>query len=69
MDAAQIEARKRAAKAMFGRDLTTEQVIAFDARLDAAVRNVTILTEWETRLGLTEPAAVHHVTDKKHHDR
>ena len=45
----------------FGRDLTTEQVVALGPRIDAAVHNVAILAAWEETLNQTqtEPAAVH----------
>ena len=56
-----IEARKQLAKETFGRELTTEQVLVLGPRIDAAVRNVSILAEWEERLNQaqTEPSAVY----------
>lgn len=63
MDKQSIEERKRIALEAFGRELTTEQVIALGPRIDAAVRNVAILTAWEEKLGQTEPAAVHIVAN------
>ena len=59
MDIKDIEERKRIAHETFGRELTTEQVIALGPRINAAARNIAILSEWEEKLGQTEPAAVH----------
>jgi len=55
----QIEARKRLARETFGRELTTEQVLALGPRIDAAARNARVLAAWEERLEGVEPAAVH----------
>jgi hypothetical protein len=59
MDRQLIDQRKRLARATFGRELTTEQVVALGPRIDAVARNVAILDAWEQRLGQTEPAAVY----------
>lgn len=59
MDDEQIEARKRLARDTFGRELTTEQIVALGPRIEAAARNARILDEWEAKLDGVEPAAVH----------
>ena len=64
MDKKSIEKRKRIAIETFGRELTTEQVVALGPRIDAAARNVAILASWEENLNQaqTEPAAVYSVS-------
>ena len=59
MSDADVEARKQLARDTFGKELTTEQVIALGPRIDAAARNARILESWQDTLEGIEPAAVH----------
>jgi hypothetical protein len=52
---------KRMARETFGRELSDAQAEAYRGRLPTMAKNVSLLSDWDRRLGAIDPALVQRV--------